>query len=796
MQIASLLRSIQFFGIANSARAIFYAMQRDRLDRAYKQMASKGPAESQSPGSLKWAREIPHGIELHFEHAALELIFLAADVVRISWKPGELPIPYAIVGNAWPGDQIRLEQSQDGYVLIGSQLKVEISNEATLKFLDLEGRLLRTEDPPVLTGESWEQINQLDAQACIFGLGERACGWNLRGGTYQLWNQDPGGSYGLGHDPLYMSIPVYMCMQPQGHYLVFYENPYRGEIDIDQSIRVQFERGALRSYFFHGSPELCLDRYTKLTGRPPMPPRWSLGYHQSRWGYKTQDDIQEIAESFREHQLSISAIHLDIDYMDDYRVFTFSEDRFGGILELSKSLREDDINLVTIIDPGVKVDRSYRVFQDGLRKRMFCMLPNGKPMLSIVWPGWVHFPDFTDPDVRIWWGDNYPQLLDHGINGIWHDMNEPTAFAPWGDKTFPLITQHSFESQGGDHLRAHNLYALLMNRAGFEALKKFKPERRPWLLSRAGYAGGQRYAWNWTGDVETSWEALRQTVATMLGVSLSGFAYTGSDVGGFSGTPDPELYLRWFQLGAFSPFFRTHSATGTPNREPWTFEKDILQAARSLLQMRYRLIPYIYTLAWTAHQKGTPLFRPICWIDPDDSTLWEKADQFLLGPDLMLAPVLSAGKLDREVYIPKGLWYELWDDSVFAGPGTQNTLAELTRIPAFVRGGAILPLETSPTELELHLYLPEMGEIKGELYSDEGDGYQDYRLDRFLGYRDGKTIRLSRTNEGEYEWAYTSLSLVVHGGKMSALDIDGESAECDEVYARVPLFDEVELKLV
>jgi alpha-glucosidase len=187
-------------------------------------------------------------------------------------------------------------------------------------------------------------------------------------------------------------------MQPQGHYLVFYENPYRGEIDIDQSIRVQFERGALRSYFFHGSPELCLDRYTKLTGRPPMPPRWSLGYHQSRWGYKTQDDIQEIAESFREHQLPISAIHLDIDYMDDYRVFTFSEDHFGGILELSKSLREDDINLITIIDPGVKVDRSYRVFQDGLRKRMFCMLPNGKPMLSIVWPGWVHFPDFTDPD--------------------------------------------------------------------------------------------------------------------------------------------------------------------------------------------------------------------------------------------------------------------------------------------------------------------------------------------------------------------------------------------------------------
>jgi alpha-glucosidase len=584
-------------------------------------------------------------------------------------------------------------------------------------------------------------------------------------------------------------------MQPQGHYLIFYENPYRGEIEVDDAIRVQFERGALRSYFFRGSPEHCLDLYTKLTGRPPMPPRWSLGYHQSRWGYKSQDEIRNIANSFKEHDLPISAIHLDIDYMDGYRVFTFNTDRFGAVLELSQSLREDDVKLVTIIDPGVKLDRGYRVFQDGLRRGMFCTLPNERPMVSIVWPGWVYFPDFTNPDARIWWGDYYPQLLNHGISGIWHDMNEPTAFTAWGDKTLPLITQHLFESQGGDHLRAHNLYALLMNRAGYEALRKYKPERRPWILSRSGYAGGQRYAWNWTGDVETSWEALQQTVATMLGVSLSGFAYTGSDIGGFSGAPDPELYLRWFQLGAFSPFFRTHSAIGTPQREPWAFEENILQATRVLLQLRYRLIPYFYTLAWIAHQKGTPLLRPTFWIDPDDPALWEIADQFFLGPDLMLAPVLNAGKLEREVYIPAGLWYELWDDSVFAGPRIQSVPADLTRIPAFVRGGAILPLEISPTELELHIYLPELGVIKGELYSDEGDGYQKNRLDRFIGTRDGKTISISRSSEGKHEWPYANLTLVVHGGKMSTINIDGESGKCKETSAQVPLFDEVEITL-
>jgi alpha-glucosidase len=795
MKLGALVQRLRLFGLRDSLRTLRFTIQRDRLDRRYRRAQRKVRMEPQSPGSLKWTRAIAHGIEIHFENAILELLFLAPDVLRITWRPGDLPIPYAIAGNEWPGDITQYEQGQGGLTLRGTQLRVELQSEGACAILNAAGTPLRTEEPPTRQGEVWQQEAPLDPRACIFGLGERACGWNLRGRTYLLWNQDPGGSYGLGHDPLYMSVPVYTCMQPQGSYMLFYENPHRGELSFNEKAQVRFERGALRTYFFAGSPAHCLNRYTLLTGRPAMPPRWAMGYHQSRWGYRSEEEIREVAADFKRHELPISAIHLDIDYMDGYRIFTFDKKRFGHVLEMANDLRIDGIRLVTILDPGVKVDRSYSVFQDGLRKGMFCTLPNGRPMLSIVWPGWVHFPDFTDPDVRHWWGSYYPRLLDQGIVGIWHDMNEPTTFTPWGDKTFPLLTRHTLEKQEGDHLGAHNLYALLMNRAGFEALKKHRPGKRPWLLSRAGYSGGQHYAWNWTGDVETSWEALHQTVATMLGLGLSGFAFTGSDIGGFSGTPDPELYLRWFQLGTFSPFFRTHSALGTPPREPWRFDEDTLHATRKLLQMRYQLMPYLYTLAWRAHQTGAPLLRPILWMDPDDAALWEISDQFFLGPDLLLAPVLIEGQRERAVHFPTGTWYDLWDDSLYVGPAIRTVPADLDRIPAFIRGGSILPLEPRETDLELHLYLPAQGSLEGILYSDEGDGYGSHRLDQFRGKRQGNTLEVNREYEGKFPWPYTTLGLIPHGAALGSMRVDGSSFDPQDQSTQIPLFEHLQVEL-
>lgn len=795
MQLGVLIRSITFLGLAGSLRALWFTLNRDRLDRRYLGSQRRTDRRSRLPGTLKWAQPLSHGAEFQFEHANLELLLLAPDVVRITWKPGELPIPYAITGNDWPGDITHLEQLPQGHRMIGSQLMIEVSPAGALNVLDPSGGLLRAEEPPTQIGNAWEQLASLDPEACVFGLGERAGEINLRGGSYQLWNQDPGGSYSRGHDPLYMSVPVYACLQPPGSYLLFHENPHRGEISFTDQVFVRFERGALRSYLFAGSPDHSLDRYTQLTGRPPMPPRWSLGYHQSRWGYRSENQIRDLAAQFKHHDLPISAIHLDIDYMDDYRVFTVDQRRFAHLAELASELDQDDIKLVTIIDPGIKVDRGYPVFQEGLRRGVFCTLPNGRPMLSIVWPGWVHFPDFTKPDVCDWWGSYYPRLLDQGIAGFWHDMNEPSTFAAWGDKTFPLATRHAHGTQGDDHLSAHNLYALLMNRAGFEALEKYRPERRPWLLSRAGYAGGQRYAWNWTGDVETSWEALRQSLVTMLGIGLSGFAYTGSDIGGFSDTPDPELYLRWFQLGAFSPFFRTHSAIGTAAREPWMFEEGILSATRRLLHMRYRLMPYIYTLAWQAHRTGQPLMVPTFWATPEDPALWEISDQFLLGRDLLVAPVLSEGERQRQVHFPPGAWYDLWEGTRYEGSKIRTVPANLATIPAFVRAGAIFPMEVDAAQLELHIYLPDEGQLDGALYCDAGDGFLANRVDRLTGSRHDNSVVLKRTSEGDYPWPYTNLGLTAHGANIEGLKVDGKIFKAENNTALIPCFDLVEIQL-
>src|SRR4030065_1556338 len=322
--------------------------------------------------------------------------------------------------------------------------------------------------------------------------------------------------------------------------------------------------------------------------------------------------------------------------MDGYRVFTINPVRFPDMKQLANELKDKGINIVTSINPAVKQDQTYSVFSDGLSKNVFCKFPDGNKFRGCSWPGWAVFPDFSDPKARKWWGEQYQSLLNAGISGFWHDMNEPSSFSAWGDITFPSITNHDMDSHDGNHVEAHNLYGLLMNRAGFEGCRKYSPDKRPWIFSRSGWAGLQRYAWNWTGDLETSWKSLKQTISTILGLGLSGHAFSGVDIGGFSGNPGAELYLRWFQMATFLPLFRTHSAIGTKPREPWLFGEPTTGIIRSFLKLRYKLLPYFYTLAWDTSQTGLPPLRPLFWVDPENQKLWDVDDEFLLGDGLLI----------------------------------------------------------------------------------------------------------------------------------------------------------------
>ncbi len=770
MKLAALLRQIRLIRPQDALLAVLHALRRSWLERG----RPAPPAAPVDPGQLADATPIPGGARFRFARAGLEVCFLAPDLVRLTWGPGTLPVPYAIARSEWPEVAVAVQPADSGWSLASAALHVTVQPDGSVCFRDDAGHLLREDMPAQRRGEAWTHCARLRPEERLYGLGERAAHLNVRPGSYRMWNRDPAGHYEPGADPLYMGIPVYVGVHAVGSYLVFFENSHPATFDLGESAQAHFEGGALRFYFIAGPPDRAVERYSELTGRPPLPPRWALGYHQSRWGYRSAEDVRAVVAGFRQHDLPLDAVHLDIDYMEGYRVFTVDPERFPDLAGLARELEQQGIRLVAIVDCGVKRDRRYDVYRAGLAEGVFCTLPDGRPAYGPVWPGWCAFPDFTAPRARAWWGRQYRVLAEAGIGGFWHDMNEPTAYAAWGEMTLPRPTRHALDGRGGDHGEAHNLYGMLMNRAGYEGLRQERPERRPWIVSRSGWAGLQRYAWNWTGDTATSWGMLRQTIATVLGLGLSGIPYSGPDVGGFSGAPSPELYVRWFQMAAFLPFFRTHSACTTPPREPWCFGEPALGIARSFLRLRCRLRPYLYTLAWEAAQRGHPLARPLFWPDAPDPDLWDVDDAYLLGPALLVAPIVDEGAREREVHLPRGGWHDFWDDTHHEGPGQVRLAAPLERIPLLVRAGSVLPMEEDG-RLVLHIYPPAAAQAGGGLlYSDAGDGYGPGRLDRFtLAWEEKGDLVLTRTEEGEYPFPHGAVELRLHGAAAEHAWIDG-----------------------
>ena len=484
-------------------------------------------------------------------------------------------------------------------------------DESGVSVLDLSGALRYHELPPLRRGARRTYRRRLRPVESISGLGEQAAGLDLRGMTLRLWNRDPGGAWGPGQNPLYASIPVMVSRSAAGATLAFVENSYDAELTVGSArhdapvdVEMRFVGGMVRTWVAVGNHASVLERYTGLTGRHPLPPRWALGYHQCRWGYRTQVEASEILAGFASREIPLSVLHLDIDYMDSYRVFSVSPERYRDLPALRSAAGAQGARLVTIVDPAVASRANDPVYAEGMAEGHFVVEDDGRVHVGTVWPGWAVFPDFTRPATRHWWSSLYPRLLDQGIDGIWHDMNEPTSITLTGDRTIPRSARHDNEGRGGDHRESHNVYGLLMNRAGHEGLVTARPERRPFIVSRSGWAGMQRYAWNWTADVTSTAAGLTQQITTFLGLGLSGVAFTGSDIGGFSGIPKPELYLRWLELGIVSPFARTHSVLGAPAREPWCWPSPFAEQVAALIALRYRILPYLYTLAGEVAASG------------------------------------------------------------------------------------------------------------------------------------------------------------------------------------------------
>ena len=826
--------SIHDLGLPTIGHVVANSARRRRAQPA--ERAARTPAGPEvEPGALHAVAALGSGARFEFAQAALEVAFLADDVVRLTWEPGVAPVPYAVCDPLpWRAPAVTVADAPGGgRVLRGGSLEVEVGAHGEVAVQHPGASALWQAPPPVRRIASWKQRFVMRPGEHVFGLGEQAGPGDRRGRTFRLWNRDPGGSWGPTARAMYLSAPVLVATHDDGDTLSFFENSTHATVRLpaddgraDEG-SLTFAGGQLRHYLMAGHVAQLLERYSDLTGRPALPPRWALGYHQSRWGYKRRRHVEGVLDGYRTAGVPLSAVHLDIDYMDGYRVFTIDGRRFPDMASLARRAAEQGVRIVTIVDPAVKVDDGYPLYRQAMDGGWFCRRPDGEVEVGVVWPGRAAFPDFTNPGTRQWWAEQYRVLLDAGIGGIWHDMNEPTSIALAGDPTLPLDTRHDFDGRGGDHGEGHNVYGLLMNRAAAEGMRRARPERRPWIVSRSGWAGSQRYAWNWTGDVETTWAGLRQQMATVMGLGLSGIAYSGPDIGGFSGVPDEELYLRWMQMSVLLPFCRTHSVVGTPPREPWRFTEPVRTLIGSWIRLRYRLLPYLYTLAHDASATGAPLVRPLWW-PTAAAGLAGVEDAYLLGNDLLVAPVTEAGARRRDVPLPPGQWSSWWrpDGGIVHGDGHAPAPidAPLGRIPVLVRAGTVLPLDDgwadaspgacaldgddglgrvatppelapdhAPHLLAFHCW-PLLGEARGIAVDDAGDGDGPVRRDRLSlsGATAGGSAVFGWERSGGYR-PPERVRVVLHGFEAEGAQADGVEVAVRGGAVECGAFDELQL---
>jgi alpha-glucosidase len=633
---------------------------------------------------------------------------------------------------------------------------------------------------------------QVQSGVHYYGLGDKPDNMNLRGKRFTNWGSDTYG-YVKGSDPLYKNIPLYLELQQKIAHGIFFDNSFKASFDFAAEradVTSFWAQGGEMNYYFIYGPSLLevTEEYTRLTCPPELPPLWALGYHQCKWSYFPESNVREIAKGFRDRQIPCDALYLDIDYMDGYRCFTWSPTHFPEPKRMVQELAQDGFKTIVIIDPGIKIDPNYRVFAEGLEKDVYCRRADGPLMKGSVWPGLCNFPDYTRPDVREWWAGLFEGLIkETGVRGVWNDMNEPAVFEKG---TFPDDVRFDYDGHPASHKKAHNIYGMQMARATNEGVKQFSYPNRPFTITRSTYAGGQRYSSAWTGDNIASWEHLWLANIQCQRLSISGFSFIGSDIGGFIDTPDGELYVRWVALGAFHPFFRTHSSGDHGDQEPWSFGENFMELARGFIELRYRLLPYMYSTFWQYVSQGTPMLRPLAFLDQTDTDTYLRMAEFSLGDHLLVCPITQAGADGRWMYLPRGDWFYYYTDEAKSGGAEVWAAAGLDRIPLFVRAGAVIPMypvqqyvgEKVIDEVTLHVYY-KAGQESSVLYDDGGEGY---------GYQSGQSttrrftvtgtesgLLLQQATEGDYQPSFTRYRVVVHGlpFQPAAYSTDGQPAE-------------------
>lgn len=633
-----------------------------------------------------------------------------------------------------------------------------------------------------------EVVKCMEGGEAFYGLGDKTGFLNKRGYEYVMWNTDDPAPQMDNFKSLYKSIPFFITLRDDAVFGLFYDNPYRSCFDMGKESDEYYWYGAadgnLDYYLIAGdSMAEVVGGYTYLTGTAPLPQKWTLGYQQCRWSYMSDAEVRSVAQHMRKCGIPCDAIHLDIDYMDRYKVFTWTPDqeRYPDPERLISDLADDGIKIVTIIDPGVKVEEGYSVYDEGVEKGYFAKTPEGDIYVNEVWPGDAVYPDFGKKEVRSWWGKNQQFLLDKGVRGVWNDMNEPASFRG----QLPPDVVFTDEDEISNHARMHNLYGHNMAKATYEGLKE-RDGRRPFVITRACYAGTQKYSTAWTGDNHSIWAHLQMVIPQLCNMGLSGMPFVGTDVGGFGSDCTKELLCRWVEAGCFSPLFRNHSAMGTRYQEPWQFDEETVRIYRKAVELRYHLIPYYYDLFWEEEKTGLPIMRPLVLHYEKDETARECNTEFLVGRNLLAAPVVTQGDRKKMVYLPAGVWYDYWTGERLESADGKWIVrdAPLDTCPLYVKAGTILPVwpkqsfvgeKDTDSVLMLEIY---PGEGSWEHFQDDGESF-DYRDGKYNQYHcelKGKALTVTCVHAG-YGRKYEKVRAVCMGESAEGA-FDGEG-KCD-----------------
>lgn len=749
-----------------------------------------------SLGNVDRVETSDRAILLTCGEATLKVSVLAANLIRVQLAPTGSFLPrrsWAVnrPDEDWETVKFNIEE-KESIELQTDQMQVVIDRSpCRIRCYDLDGKPF-AED----TNIAWRmgQVacwKKIEAEEHFYGFGERAGLLDKRSQIKTNWTVDAL-DYSSIDDEMYQAIPFFIALRPELTYGIFLNITHLSQFDLGATEpgiwQMQAQAPELDYYIMHGtSPAQILATYTELTGRMPLPPKWSIGYHQCRWSYETQEIVEKLAQEFRSRKIPCDVIHLDIDYMNGYRVFTWSPKRFPDPAKMIAELKQNGFKVVTIVDPGVKYepDGDYPVYHEGLEKECFVRSADGKLVAGYVWPDKSVFPDFLRAEVRQWWGDWQRKLTDVGVEGIWNDMNEPClADRPFGDADskhipFPMDAPQGNPEEGGTHAETHNLYGYNMARAAAEGLNRLRPKERSFVLTRSGFAGVQRWSSVWMGDNQSLWEHLEMSLPMLCNMGLSGVPFVGADIGGFAGNATAELFARWMQVGMLYPLMRAHSSMTTAQHEPWVFGEQVEAICREYIELRYQLLPFFYTLFWEASQTGAPILRPLLYEYPNDVKTYHIHDQVLLGSHLMAAPVYRPGVEYRAVYLPEGTWFDWWTGEKFDGNQTILAHAPVERMPMYVKAGAIIPMqpvmqyvdEQSIDELLLKIY-PGQGEFT--LYEDDGRSL-DYQSGQFATttYRvNNHTVEIG-ARQGQFQPSYRTVRVELVGIGEESIDHDG-----------------------